>query len=65
MLIPRSSVLLRIFIGESERRGHRPLYEAIVLQARELAPAGRRCSAARWASVIEPVAHGQDPAALG
>ena len=40
MLIPRSSVLLRIFIGESDRHGHRPLYEAIVLKARELHLAG-------------------------
>lgn len=27
--------LLRIFIGESDRHGHHPLYEAIVLKARE------------------------------
>lgn len=26
--------LLRIFIGESDRHGHHPLYEAIVLKAR-------------------------------
>jgi PII-like signaling protein len=36
MQIPRDAVLLRIFIGESERAGHKPLYEAIVLKAREL-----------------------------
>ena len=36
MQIPRDAVLLRIFIGESERSGHKPLYEAIVLKAREL-----------------------------
>ena len=36
MQIPRDAVLLRIFIGESERSGHQPLYEAIVLKAREL-----------------------------
>jgi uncharacterized protein len=36
MQIPRDAVLLRIFIGESERSGHHPLYEAIVLKAREL-----------------------------
>ncbi len=29
-------MLLRIFIGESERSGGKPLYEAIVLKAREL-----------------------------
>jgi len=36
MQIPRDAVLLRIFIGESERSNHMPLYEAIVLKAREL-----------------------------
>ena len=32
--------MLRIFIGESDRHGHRPLYEAIVLKAREQHLAG-------------------------
>jgi len=32
--------LLRIIVGESDRHGGRPLYEAIVLQARELGLAG-------------------------
>lgn len=32
--------LLRIFIGESDRHGHRPLYEALVLRAREKGLAG-------------------------
>jgi PII-like signaling protein len=40
MMIPRSAVLLRIFIGESDRCGHRPLYEAIVMKAREMQLAG-------------------------
>src|SRR6478672_2990922 len=40
MMIPRSAVLLRIFIGESDRCGHRPLYEAIVMKAREMHLAG-------------------------
>ena len=35
MQIPEDAVLLRIFIGESDRWEHRPLYEAIVLKARE------------------------------
>ena len=35
MEIPHESLLLRIFIGESDRHGHQPLYEAIVLKARE------------------------------
>ena len=29
-------MLLRIFIGESDRWNHKPLYEAIVLKAREI-----------------------------
>jgi PII-like signaling protein len=40
MEIPHESVLLRIFIGESDRFEHLPLYEAIVLKARELHLAG-------------------------
>ena len=36
MEVPRDSILLRIFIGESDRRNHKPLYEAIVLKAREM-----------------------------
>jgi PII-like signaling protein len=40
MQIPRDAVLLRIFIGESERADHKPLYEAIVLKARELQMGG-------------------------
>ena len=40
MQIPHESVLLRIFIGESDRWQHKPLYEAIVLKARELHLAG-------------------------
>jgi len=40
MHLPEDAVLLRIFIGESDRYQHRPLYEAIVLKARELQLAG-------------------------
>ena len=36
MQIPHDAVLLRIFIGESDRWHHQPLYEALVLKAREL-----------------------------
>src|SRR5437762_5050424 len=35
MQIPHEAMLLRIFIGESDRWEHKPLYEAIVLKARE------------------------------
>ena len=40
MQIPHEATLLRIFIGESDRWQHHPLYEAIVLKARELHLAG-------------------------
>lgn len=40
MPLPPESLLLRIFTGESDRFEHRPLYEAIVLKARELGLAG-------------------------
>ncbi len=40
MQIPRDAVLLRIFIGESDRHERKPLYEAIVLKARAAHLAG-------------------------
>src|ERR1043165_7340155 len=40
MELPQESVLLRIFIGESDRHDHKPLHEAIVLKAREQHLAG-------------------------
>jgi PII-like signaling protein len=40
MQIPRDAVLLRIFCGEDDKYQHRPLYEAIVLKAREMQLAG-------------------------
>jgi uncharacterized protein len=40
MTIPEEGFLLRIFVGESDRHGHHPLYEAIVLKAREQGMAG-------------------------
>jgi PII-like signaling protein len=40
MKIPENGKLLRIFIGESDRWHHQPLYEAIVFKARELGLAG-------------------------
>ena len=35
MQMPRNAMLLRVFIGEADRYRGRPLYEAIVLKARE------------------------------
>src|SRR5215470_2494099 len=40
MKIPEEGYLLRIFVGESDKHGHVPLYEAIVLKAREEGLAG-------------------------
>src|SRR5258705_5165163 len=40
MQIPEEGYLLRIFVGESDKHGHLPLYEAIVLKAREQGLAG-------------------------
>src|SRR5689334_23254338 len=40
MHLPHDAMLLRIFIGESDRWQHKPLYEAIVLKAREVHLAG-------------------------
>ncbi len=38
--IPKDAKLLRIFIGENDKDDGRPLYEAIVLKAREMHLAG-------------------------
>jgi PII-like signaling protein len=40
MELPRDAVLLRIFFGENDKVGQIPLYEAIVLKAREMHLAG-------------------------
>ena len=40
MNLPQDATLLRIFIGESDRWKHQPLYEAIVMKAREAHLAG-------------------------
>jgi PII-like signaling protein len=40
MQIPRQAALLRIFLGESDRADGRPLYEEIVVRAREAGLAG-------------------------
>ena len=40
MELPHEAVLLRIHLGESDKWQHQPLYEAIVLKARELQLAG-------------------------
>jgi PII-like signaling protein len=40
MEIPNEAVLLRIYIGESDKWEHKPLYEAVVLKARKAHLAG-------------------------
>jgi uncharacterized protein len=40
MELPRDAVLLRVFFGEDDKFGRLPLYEAIVLKAREMHLAG-------------------------
>jgi uncharacterized protein len=40
MKIPEQGYLLRIFVGESDKWHSQPLYEAIVLKARQLQMAG-------------------------
>jgi PII-like signaling protein len=59
MQLPTEATLLRIFIGESDKWEHKPLYEVIVLKAREAhlaRPDGFR--------KIEPAAHGENSPAL-
>jgi PII-like signaling protein len=40
MKLSRDAVLLRIYIGEDDKTDHKPLYEALVLKAREMGLAG-------------------------
>ena len=40
MQLPKQAVLLRIFIGENDKFDGRPLYEAVVMKAREMQLAG-------------------------
>ena len=65
MHLPHEAMLLRIFIGESDRWHHQPLYEAIVLKARELHLAGATVLRGPMGlREIEPAAHGEDSAAV-
>jgi len=40
MTLPNAALLLRIYLGEAERHGGAPLFEALVLKARECGLAG-------------------------
>jgi len=44
MKLPEEGTLLRIFFGESDKFNRKPLYEAIVIKARELGLAGATVS---------------------
>lgn len=39
-MLPKDAMLLRIYLGEGEKAGHQPLYEAVVMKAREMGLAG-------------------------
>ena len=59
MKLPAEAELLRIFIGESDMHQGRPLYEAIVQEARRRGMAGATVLAGRWGS--EPTAGSTRP----
>jgi len=40
MPLPKDAMLLRIYLGENEKSGHEPLYEAVVMKARTMHLAG-------------------------
>ena len=40
MSLPKDAMLLRIYLGEQEKLGHSPLYEAVVMKARDMHLAG-------------------------
>lgn len=65
MQIPKDALLLRIFIGESDNYAGRPLYEAIVLKARELHVAGATvlCGPLGFGHSSR-LTHSEDPASL-
>ena len=65
MQLPEDALQLRIYLGESDRWHHQPLYEAIVLKARELHLAGAtvlRGPDGFWSG--EPDSYRQDPASF-
>ena len=65
MEVPQDAVLLRIFIGEADRWQRRPLYEAIVLKAREAASCRRDCVARTDGfRQVEPHAYGKNSSAF-
>jgi uncharacterized protein len=61
-LPPREAVLLRVFLGEDDRADGRPLYEALVLKAREMGMAGATVLRGPMGFGHDSVAYGEDPA---
>ena len=65
MQVPRDAVLLRIFFGEDDKFEQVPLYEAIVLKAREKHLAGETVLArARRFRAFEPYTHDENLAPI-
>lgn len=63
MPLPEDAVLPRIFLGEDDKSDGRPLYEALVLKAREMHLAD--ATVLRGPPEIrafKPAAHGEDSA---
>lgn len=52
MKLPSEGYLLRIFVGETDRYKGKPLYEEIVLKARELNLAGATVTRESWVSEL-------------
>ncbi len=64
MQLPEDAVLPGIYLGESDRWQHQPLYEAIVLRARELHLAGAPLARPDGFRRFQPGAHRQNSPAL-
>jgi hypothetical protein len=64
MEIPRDAVLLRVFFGEDDRHDQMPLYEAVVLKAREMQLGGATVLRNHGVWTFEPLAYSEDLAAL-
>ena len=57
---PEEAIFLRAFIGEDDRCGGLPLYEAIVLKAREMHLAGATVLRGPMGFGLEPDLHGEN-----
>jgi PII-like signaling protein len=61
MELPRDAMLLRVFVGEADECQDKPLYEQIVLKARERKTRwGDRSAGADGLRQIEPPSYGKD-----